>query len=100
MWRRAGKSGVRRCSYDRAALRVTTGGAYLRGHATIYNGKLFRQNIDGHVAALDMKTGKEIWKTKFGEWKESYGGIVQPTVVERRADFRHGGRRPHCARLY
>jgi alcohol dehydrogenase (cytochrome c) len=68
-------------NYDRAALRVTTSGAYLRGHATIYNGKLFRQNIDGHVQALDMKTGKEIWKTKFGEWKESYGGIVQPTIA-------------------
>jgi alcohol dehydrogenase (cytochrome c) len=68
-------------TYDRAALRVTTGGAYLRGAATIYNGKLFRQNIDGHVVALDMKTGKEIWKTKFGEWKESYGGIVQPTIA-------------------
>jgi alcohol dehydrogenase (cytochrome c) len=68
-------------TYDRAALRVTTGGAYLRGAATIYNGKLFRQNIDGHVVALDMKTGKEVWKTKFGEWKESYGGIVQPTIA-------------------
>ncbi len=68
-------------NYDRAALRVTTGGAYLRGHATIYNGKLFRQNIDGHVAALDMKTGKDLWKTKFGEWKESYGGIVQPMIA-------------------
>ena len=67
-------------NYERAALRVTTGGAYLRGAATIYNGKLFRQNIDGHVAALDMKTGKELWKTKFGEWKESYGGIVQHYV--------------------
>ena len=67
--------------YDRAALRVTAGGAYLRGAATIYNGKLFRQNVDGHVVALDMKTGKEIWKTKFGEWKESYGGIVQPTIA-------------------
>ena len=68
-------------NYERGALRVTTGGAYLRGAATVYNGKLFRQNIDGHVAALDMKTGKEIWKTKFGEWKESYGGIVQPTIA-------------------
>src|SRR5262245_23513751 len=68
-------------TYERGALRVTTGGAYLRGAATIYNGKLFRQNIDGHVVALDMKTGKEIWKTKFGEWKESYGGIVQPMIA-------------------
>jgi alcohol dehydrogenase (cytochrome c) len=67
--------------YDRAALRVTSSGAYLRGAATIYNGKLFRQSIDAHILALDMKTGKELWKTKFAEWKESYGGIVQPTIA-------------------
>src|SRR3954464_13891770 len=36
-------------TYDRAALRVTTSGAYIRGPATIYNGKLFRQTIDAHV---------------------------------------------------
>ncbi len=68
-------------NYERGALRVTTGGAYMRGAATIYNGKLFRQTIDAHVLALDMKTGKELWKTKFGEWKESYGGIVAPMIV-------------------
>jgi len=68
-------------TYDRGALRMTTGGAYMRGAATIYNGKVFRQTIDGHVLALDMKTGKEIWKTKFGEWKESYAGIVAPAIV-------------------
>jgi alcohol dehydrogenase (cytochrome c) len=68
-------------NYERAALRVTTSGAYLRGAATIYNGKLYRQNIDGHVVALDMKTGKELWKSKFAEWKESYAGIVQPTIA-------------------
>ena len=67
--------------YDRAALRVTSSGAYLRGAATIYNGKLFRQSVDAHILALDMKTGKELWKTKFAEWKESYGGIVQPTIA-------------------
>ena len=60
---------------------MTTSGAYLRGPATIYNGKLFRQTIDAHVQALDMKTGKEVWKQKFGEWKESYAGIVQPTIA-------------------
>ena len=68
-------------NYDRGALRMTTGGAYMRGAATIYNGRLFRQTIDGHVMALDMKTGKELWKTKFGEWKESYSGIVAPAIV-------------------
>jgi alcohol dehydrogenase (cytochrome c) len=68
-------------SYDRAALRVTTAGAYIRGAATIYNGKLFRQTIDAHVIALDMKTGKEIWRQKFAEWKDSYAGIVAPTIA-------------------
>ena len=68
-------------NYDRGALRVTTSGAYIRGAATIYNGKLFRQTVDAHVQALDMKTGKELWKTKFGEWKESYAGIVAPMIV-------------------
>jgi alcohol dehydrogenase (cytochrome c) len=43
--------------YDRAALRVATGGAIMRGPATIYEGKLFRQTLDAHVVALDMKTG-------------------------------------------
>ena len=68
-------------NYDRGALRVTSGGAFMRGTATIYNGKLFRQTVDGYVLALDMKTGKEIWKTKFGEWKESYGGVTAPTIA-------------------
>ena len=27
--------------------------------AAVYDGKLFRQTLDAHVVALDMKTGKE-----------------------------------------
>ena len=68
-------------NYDRAALRVAGGGALMRGTATIYNGKLFRQNLDAHVVALDMKTGKEVWKTKFAEWKEGYKGVVAPIIT-------------------
>src|SRR6266513_5651890 len=56
--------------YERAALRVGSAGAIMRGPATIYNGKLFRQTLDAHVVALDMKTGKEIWKEKFADFKE------------------------------
>src|SRR5262249_4853918 len=67
--------------YERAALRVGSAGAIMRGPATIYNGKLFRQTVDAHVMALDMKTGKEIWKTKFGEYKEGYLGVVAPVIV-------------------
>src|SRR5438067_9927810 len=50
--------------YERAAARVGNAGAIMRGGATIYNGKLFRQSLDCHVIALDMKSGKQIWKQK------------------------------------
>src|ERR1043165_8839363 len=49
--------------YERAALRVGSAGALMRGPATIYNGKLFRQTVDAHVMALDTKTGKRLWRT-------------------------------------
>src|SRR2546425_4067773 len=35
--------------YERGALRVATSGALMRGPATIYQGKLFRQTVDAHV---------------------------------------------------
>jgi alcohol dehydrogenase (cytochrome c) len=53
----------------------------MRGGATIYNGKLFRETIDCHLVALDMKTGKEIWKQKFADYKEGYTGIIAPLVA-------------------
>jgi alcohol dehydrogenase (cytochrome c) len=68
-------------NYDRAALRVAGGGALMRGSATIYNGKLFRQSLDAHVLALDMKTGKEVWNTKYAEFKEGYKGVIAPMIA-------------------
>ncbi len=68
-------------NYDRGVMRVANTGVIMRGPATIYNGKLFRTTVDCYVVALDMKTGKEIWKEKFAEWKESYVGIVAPSIV-------------------
>ena len=68
-------------NYDRGALRVAGGGALMRGSATIYNGKLFRQSLDAHVLALDMKTGKEVWKQKYGEFKEGYKGVIAPMIA-------------------
>jgi alcohol dehydrogenase (cytochrome c) len=53
----------------------------MRGGATIYNGKLFRETLDSHVIALDMKTGKQIWKQKFADFKEGYTGIIAPLVA-------------------
>jgi len=31
--------------------------------------------------ALDMKTGKQIWKEKFADFKEGYTGIIAPLVA-------------------
>ena len=67
--------------FERAALRVAGGGALMRGTATIYNGKLFRQSVDDHLMALDMKTGKEIWKTKFADWKDGTKGVIAPIIA-------------------
>ncbi|HTE14575.1 MAG TPA: PQQ-binding-like beta-propeller repeat protein, partial [Burkholderiales bacterium] len=67
-------------NYDRGALRVASAGAIMRGAATIYEGKLFRQTLDAHVIALDMKTGKEVWRQKYAEFKEGYKGVVAPNI--------------------
>lgn len=52
-----------------------------RGAATIYNGKLFRVTLDAHVVALDMKTGTQVWKQKFADFKEGYTGTGAPLVA-------------------
>jgi alcohol dehydrogenase (cytochrome c) len=67
--------------YDRGAGRISSSGIIYRGGATIYNGKLFRESIDAHVIALDMKTGKEIWKSQFADFKEGYTGIIAPLIA-------------------
>ena len=62
-------------------MRISSSGIIYRGGATIYNGKLFRESIDAHVIALDMKTGKEIWKQQFADFKEGYTGIIAPLIA-------------------
>jgi alcohol dehydrogenase (cytochrome c) len=56
-------------------------GVVSRGAATIYNGKLFRITLDAHVLALDMKTGKQIWKQKFADYKEGYTATSAPLIA-------------------
>ena len=59
------------------ALRVTTGGAYMRGARPYITASCSgRPSMPRHGARHE--NGKGLWKTKFGEWKESYGGIVAP----------------------
>jgi alcohol dehydrogenase (cytochrome c) len=37
--------------------------------------------VDAHVVALDMKTGTEIWRQKFAEFKEGYKGVIAPIIA-------------------
>ena len=67
-------------NYDPATPRVVCCGVSNKGPA-IYNGKLFRTTLDAFVVALDMKTGKQLWKEKFAEWKEGHSSIAAPIVA-------------------
>jgi alcohol dehydrogenase (cytochrome c) len=66
---------------DPGVARVTQFGSFTRGGPTLYNGKLFRVNIDNSLVALDMKTGKEVWKQKFADWREGYYATGAPIVA-------------------
>ncbi len=66
--------------YDPGTPRVVCCGVSNKGPA-IFNGKLYRVTLDAHVLALDMKTGKQLWKNKFAEWKEGYSSIAAPLVA-------------------
>ena len=67
--------------YDRAVLRISTSGAIYRGSPTLYNGKLYRLTLDAHLVALDMKTGKQLWKKPFANHLEGYKGVSAPLIA-------------------
>ena len=67
--------------YDRAVLRISTSGAIYRGAPTLYNGKLYRTTLDAHLVALDMQTGKQLWKKPFADFKEGYKGVASPMIA-------------------
>jgi len=60
--------------------RVVCCGVSNKGVA-ILNGKVFRTTLDAQVLALDMKTGKELWKSKAAEWKDGYSMSVAPQIA-------------------
>src|SRR6059058_1147091 len=60
--------------------RVVCCGASNKG-AAILNDKVYRTTLDAYVLALDMKTGKEIWKSKAAEWKDGYSMTVAPQIA-------------------
>ena len=61
--------------------RIVCCGIINRGSA-IYQGKLFRTTLDANVIALDMKTGKELWRQKAADIKEGYSMTMAPLVAD------------------
>src|SRR5712691_2536787 len=66
--------------YPPDTTRVVCCGIVNRG-AAMFDGKLYRTTLDAHVVALDLKTGKEVWRTKSADPKDGYSMTVAPLVA-------------------
>jgi alcohol dehydrogenase (cytochrome c) len=66
--------------YPPETTRVVCCGIVNRG-AALFDGKLYRTTLDAHVIALDIKTGKEVWRTKSADPKDGYSMTVAPLVA-------------------
>src|SRR4051795_1756990 len=49
--------------------------------AALFDGKLYRTTLDANVIALDIQTGKEVWRTKSSDPKDGYSMTVAPLVA-------------------
>jgi alcohol dehydrogenase (cytochrome c) len=66
--------------YPADTTRVVCCGIVNRG-AAMFEDKLYRTTLDGNVIALDIKTGKELWRTKSSDPKDGYSMTVAPLVA-------------------
>jgi alcohol dehydrogenase (cytochrome c) len=66
--------------YPPETTRVVCCGIVNRGSA-LFEGKLYRTTLDAHVIALDITTGKEVWRTKSSDPKDGYSMTVAPLVA-------------------
>jgi alcohol dehydrogenase (cytochrome c) len=66
--------------YPPETTRVVCCGIVNRG-AALFDGKLFRGTLDGNVIALDIKTGKEVWRTKAADPKDGYSITGAPLLA-------------------
>lgn len=66
--------------YPPETTRVVCCGIVNRG-AALFDGKLYRTTLDAHVIALDIKTGKEVWRFKSSDPKDGYSMTVAPLVA-------------------
>jgi alcohol dehydrogenase (cytochrome c) len=66
--------------YPPETTRVVCCGIVNRG-AAMFEDKLYRGTLDGFVIALDIKTGKELWRTKSSDPKDGYSITGAPLVA-------------------
>ena len=66
--------------YPSDTTRVVCCGIVNRG-AALFDAKLYRTTLDAHVIALDIKTGKEVWRTKSSDPKDGYSMTGAPLVA-------------------
>src|SRR5438270_4957428 len=50
--------------------------------AAYANGRIFYNTLDGHTVAVDVQSGKEIWKTKLGDINKGETITMAPLVVK------------------
>lgn len=60
--------------------RIVCCGIVNRG-AAVNGDKLFRTTLDAHVLALDLKTGKEVWRKEAIDFRTGYSMTVTPLVA-------------------
>lgn len=60
--------------------RIVCCGILNRG-AAVYGDKLYRTTLDANVIALDVKTGKELWRSKAIDWKAGYSMTMAPLIA-------------------
>ena len=66
--------------YPPETTRVVCCGIVNRG-AALFDGKLYRTTLDAHVIALDITTGKEVWRTKSADPQDGYSMTGAPLVA-------------------
>jgi alcohol dehydrogenase (cytochrome c) len=66
--------------YPPETTRIVCCGIVNRGSALL-DGTLFRTTLDASVIALDIKTGKELWRTKSADPKDGFSMTVAPLVA-------------------
>src|SRR5205823_3594548 len=58
------------------------GGGGIKRNIALYGDKVYAATADGHVIALDAKTGKIAWDKQVADTKQRYGLSAGPMIVK------------------